>query len=109
MLFRSTPEKGGNLPRIGYDNLNFIDQYVEDASFMRLSTATVAYSFQLKKKNVIKSLSVNVSAKNLFTLTNYSGFDPEVNSFSFDKGKIGVDWGAYPNLRSIVFGINMTY
>jgi TonB-linked SusC/RagA family outer membrane protein len=104
-----TPAKGGNLPRVGYNNLNFIDTYVEDAGFLRLATATLGYNFSLKKGKFIKSIGVNVTGKNLFTITNYTGFDPEVNSFSFDKGKIGVDWGSYPNLKAVSASINLTF
>lgn len=105
-----TPTKGGNLfPRVGYNNLNFIDRYVEDASYLRLATLALNYSIPIKSSKTIKSLGVNLTGKNLFTITNYSGFDPEVNSFPFDKGKIGVDWGSYPNLRSIALGINVGF
>jgi TonB-dependent starch-binding outer membrane protein SusC len=104
-----TAVKGSGLPRVGYNNLNFIDTYVEDASFMRLATATIGYNFLLNKNKFIKSIGVNITGKNLFTITNYSGFDPEVNSFSFDKGKIGVDWGSYPNLKSVSASVNITF
>lgn len=104
-----TPAKGGNLPRVGYNNLNFIDTYVEDAGFLRLATATLGYNFSLKKGKFVKSIGVNITGKNLFTITNYTGFDPEVNSFSFDKGKIGVDWGSYPNLKAVSASINITF
>lgn len=102
--------KGGNVyPRIGYNNLNFVDSYVEDASFLRLSTLSLGYNFTLGKNSFIRSVGMNLAGKNLLTFTKYRGFDPEVNSFSFDKGKIGVDWGSYPNLRSVSFGLNFTF
>ena len=105
-----TPAKGGNLyPRVGYNNLNFIDQYVEDASYIRMATLSLGYNFSLNKDKFIKSVGVNVVGKNLFTITNYSGFDPEVNSFPNDKGKIGVDWGSYPNLRSFSASVAITF
>lgn len=100
---------GGNSPRIGYNNLNLIDRYVEDASFLRLATLVLSYTTNFSSNNVVKSMVFNVTGKNLLTITNYSGFDPEVNSFAFDKGKIGVDWGSYPNLRSISLGVNFTF
>lgn len=105
-----TSAKGGNeYPRVGYNNLNFIDKYVEDASFLRMATLSLGYNFSFNKSSFIKSASVNITGKNLFTLTDYSGFDPEVNSFSFDKGKIGIDWGSYPNLKAVSAGINLTF
>jgi TonB-dependent starch-binding outer membrane protein SusC len=98
-----------NNPRVGYNNLNLIDRYVEDGSFLRLATTTLGYNFLFKKKTGIRSLTVNLIGKNLFTFTKYSGFDPEVNSFSFDGGKIGIDWGSYPNLRSVSLGFNIVF
>jgi TonB-dependent starch-binding outer membrane protein SusC len=105
----TSSKQSNTSPRVGYNNLNFIDQYVEDASFLRLATATVGYNFSFGKSKVIKSMGVNVTGKNLFTFTKYSGFDPEVNSFAFDKSKIGVDWGSYPNLKSVSVGVNVTF
>lgn len=105
-----TTSKSSNIyPRVGYNNLNFIDRYVEDASYLRLTTATLGYNFSLSKGNVIKSININLTGKNVFTITDYTGFDPEVNSFAFDKGKIGIDWGSYPNLRALSLGVNMTF
>jgi TonB-linked SusC/RagA family outer membrane protein len=104
-----TAAKGGNSPRVGYNNLSFIDRYVEDASYLRLATVALGYTLNFKNPKLIKSINFSLSGKNLLTVTGYSGFDPEVNSFSFDKGKIGVDWGSYPNLRSFSAGINLTF
>jgi TonB-linked SusC/RagA family outer membrane protein len=104
-----TPAKGGNFPRVGSNNLNFVDQYVEDASFLRMATATIGYNFSVKKGNFIKAIGVNITGKNLFTITNYSGFDPEVNSFSFSQGRIGVDWGSYPNQRAVSAAVSITF
>jgi len=105
-----TTSKSSNIyPRVGYNNLNFIDRYVEDASYLRLTTATLGYNFSLSKGNVIKSININLTGKNVFTITDYTGFDPEVNSFAFDKGKIGIDWGSYPNLRALSLGVNITF
>ena len=105
-----TPSKvDGIYPRVGYNNLNFIDQYVEDASFLRVSTLMLGYNFSFKRNMPIKSMQLNLTGKNLFTFTKYTGFDPEVNSFSFNGGKIGVDWGSYPNLRSVSMGVSVTF
>jgi TonB-dependent starch-binding outer membrane protein SusC len=105
-----TSTKSNNTqPRVGYNNENFIDQYVEDASFLRLATASLGYNFSFKNNKIIKSVGVNITGKNLFTFTRYSGFDPEVNSFAFDKSRIGVDWGSYPNLKSVSVGVNVTF
>jgi TonB-dependent starch-binding outer membrane protein SusC len=105
-----TSTKSSNTnPRVGYDNENFIDQYVEDASFLRLATVTFGYNFYFGSSKIIKSMGINATGKNLLTFTKYSGFDPEVNSFVFDKSRIGVDWGSYPNLKSVSVAINVTF
>ncbi len=104
-----TAEKPTDSPRVGYDNLNLIDKYVEDGSFLRLATATLGYDFKLNDKSKFKNISVNLIGRNLLTFTKYSGFDPEVNSFNFDGGKVGVDWGSYPNLRAYSVNVNLSF
>ena len=84
---------------------NFSDIYVEDGSFLRLKTATLAYNF---KKSVLRSLHLSslklyVTGNNLWTLTNYSGFDPEITTAS--NIYQGRDSGAYPVAKSYSFGI----
>ena len=84
---------------------NFSDLYVEDGSFLRLKTVTLAYDF---KKNVLRSLKVSslkfyATANNLLTFTNYSGFDPEITTAS--NLYQGRDSGAYPVAKSYSFGV----
>ena len=84
---------------------NFSDIYVEDGSFLRLKTATLAYNF---KKSVLRSLNLSnlklyVTANNLWTITNYKGFDPEITTAS--NIYQGRDSGAYPVAKSYSFGI----
>ena len=94
----------------GSSTLKFHSGYVEDASYLRLNNVTFGYTFPIKTINKIKvkSLRVYSSAYNLWTLTNYSGFDPEVNTKSNGGLTPGVDWGAYPRSLSFVFGLNLT-
>ncbi len=95
----------------GSSTLKFHSGYVEDASYLRLNNVTFGYTFPIKTINKIrvKSLRVYSSAYNLWTLTNYSGFDPEVNTKSNGGLTPGVDWGAYPRSLSFVFGLNLTF
>jgi len=104
-----SPTNPTNNPRVGYENQNFIDRYVEDGSFIRLATATVGYSLPIKGSSVIKQIDLSVTGTNLFLITDYSGFDPEVNSFTFDASRIGVDWNAYPHTRGVMFGLNVKF
>lgn len=82
------------------------DFYVEDASFFRLRTLQLGYRLpaELASKLFMSNARFYVSANNLFTITNYSGFDPEIGGGSF-----GVDRGIYPQPRSFMVGLNVTF
>ena len=84
---------------------NFSDLYVEDGSFLRLKTVTLAYNF---KKSVLRSLHLSnlklyVTANNLWTITNYTGFDPEITTAS--NLYQGRDSGVYPVAKNYSFGV----
>jgi hypothetical protein len=55
----------------------------------------------------IERMSIYVTAKNLLTITDYTGFDPEVGHFGQDNTRIGYDYGAYPSVRSFIIGVNL--
>lgn len=82
---------------------------VEDGSYIKLSNVTFGYTLpdKLVKKIGINRLRAYVTGSNLFTITKYSGLDPEVSTMS-SLLTPGVDFGAYPRSRSIVFGVNVT-
>lgn len=84
---------------------------VEDGSFLRLNTLTVGYTFPQKwmKKIYVSSLRLYFTGSNLFCLTNYSGFDPEVDTRRSYRVTPGVDYSAYPKSRQYVFGINLSF
>jgi len=80
--------------------------YIEDGSFLRLKNLQLGYNIPssvLNKINV-KSLRVYVQAVNLFTLTKYSGLDPELGG---DDRAFGSDTGGYPTVKEISFGLNL--
>ena len=83
----------------------------EDGSFVRLKTVTLSYNFAggLLKKWGVSRLQPYVTAQNLFTITGYSGFDPEVNQWGGSATVQGIDWGTYPQVRSYVFGVNVEF
>ena len=87
------------------------DWAMEDASFLRLQSATIGYTFPEKwmSRVHIRKLRVYVTGTNLFCLTNYSGYDPEVNTRRTTPLTPGVDYSAYPKSRGFVAGINLTF
>ena len=89
----------------------FSDWAVEDGSFLRLQSATVGYTFPTKmlEKACINKLRIYVTGTNLFCLTNYSGYDPEVNSRRSTPLTPGVDCSAYPRSRSFIVGANISF
>ncbi len=97
-------------PRLGYPlQGDFTDRMVEDGSFIRLSYVSLTYAIPMGKVRGIESASVFVSGQNLLLITNYSGFDPEVNSFAFDATRQGIDWNSFPNQKAVSFGLNVSF
>lgn len=96
-------------PCIG--NAVFSDWAVEDGSFLRLQSATIGYTLPVKltEKAFIRKLRFYVTGTNLFCLTKYSGYDPEVDTRRATPLTPGVDYSAYPKSRGCVFGINLTF
>lgn len=97
--------KSGELPRFAHS------WAVEDASFLRINNITLGYTVPQKiaKKCRLQSLRIYATAYNLYTWTNYSGFDPEVSSLRSNPLTPGVDYSAYPKSFSMIFGINITF
>lgn len=98
-----------NIPRLvhGDPSGNYSkvsDFYVEDGSFLRLKNFTLGYSLpdSLYEKLNINKLRIYVTANNLFTITKYSGFDPEVGMNDY-----GIDVGRYPQGRAFIFGVEI--
>ena len=76
-------------------------RYVEDASFLKLRNITLGYTLPLKINNSSTKIRFFASARNLFTITNYKGYDPEIAG--------GVDLGIYPSSRSFMAGASITF
>ncbi len=87
------------------------DWAVEDGSFLRLSTITLGYTLpqSISDKIRMKKLRVYASGYNLWLLTNYTGFDPEVSTRRQTSLTPGVDYSAYPKSKSFVFGLNVNF
>lgn len=87
------------------------DRFVEDGSYLRGKSIQLSYQFNPRMLSAMKlaSLRVYVNMQNLFTITNYSGLDPEVSRYGSDNVSPGFDSGAYPNARAVTFGINASF
>lgn len=88
-------------------------RFVEDASYLRLQNVELGYSLPMKKwssvHKYVKNLRVFVGAQNLFTITKYSGFDPEVSVNGGNAVAQGLDFSSYPSYRMFNFGAKITF
>lgn len=119
--FHPTNNPNGSVPRATIDDPNSnkraSDYYVEKGDYLRLKNITVGYTFKgdWMKKAKIQSLRVYGTAQNLFTITKYSGLDPELgetyadNVDAFGVSEIAVDRGQFPQARSFIFGVNVNF
>lgn len=88
------------------------DHHVEDGSYMRVKDITLAYNFASllsKTKFRFTQLQFFISAKNLITVTNYTGYDPEVNRFFSTPLMYGADLGTYPTTKIYSTGLNISF
>ena len=103
-----------NIPKATWgstDNSRISTRFIEDASYLRFKTISLSYNFsdELMEELKMGSLKLYFTGENLFTITNYSGFDPEVNAYGGSNTVRGIDYGTYPQTRNIIFGINVTF
>lgn len=89
------------------------DRYIEDGSYIRIKNITLGYTFpkSILSKIKIESVRAYVNIQNLYTLTNYSGYDPEVGASTQDSTGLtyGLDNGRYPSPTMYAFGLNITF
>lgn len=109
------------LPRAGQNasNLRASDFYIEDGSYLRLRNITLGYTFskstlQSFSRNVFSSVRIYVAAQNLFTITHYTGYDPEISTQSSGDGdafifRRGIDNGQLPQPRTFLAGIQLQF
>ena len=92
-------------------NLLISSRYVEDGSYLRIQNLTIGYSLpqDLISKCNISRLRFYGTAQNLFTFTDYSGYDPEIGSFNQNVLLSGIDNGRYPVARTFSLGLNLEF
>jgi len=108
-----------NTPRVAIGDpnqnggANISDRYVEDGSYLRMKNITLGYTLpkSVAKKLHIENLRVYANIQNLFTITGYSGYDPEVGASTTDSSgyTFGVDNGRYPSPTVYSFGLNLSF
>lgn len=82
--------------------------FVENGDYFKLSTVSLGYDIPIKAE-WIKALSLSLSANNLFMVSSYSGWNPEVNSFGYTTLANGLDYGSFPMARTILLGVSAKF
>lgn len=96
---------GPKVERQFWRTLLFSKRFIEDGSFVRIKNLTIGYTVPGKLIKGVSSIRVSAGVNNLYTFTNYSGYDPEINSYGDNPALFGVDLGGYPNTRSFNLSI----
>ncbi|MCI4668069.1 MAG: TonB-dependent receptor [Bacteroidia bacterium] len=112
-LNRWTPDNPtSDIPRMtildANQNTRFSDLYVEDGSYLRIKNVTLGYTFNISAIGLSR-MRVYVAGDNLFTFTNYSGWDPEIGELFFNPFFFGVDQANYPQARRLRAGVDVRF
>lgn len=93
------------------DNDRISDRYIENGSYLRLKNLTFGYTFPKKiiGKWGLESLRLYANIQNLFTITDYSGYDPEIGVSTAGANVMGLDNGRYPSPTTYSFGLNVSF
>ena len=112
----SASNPNGSLPRFSDGDKNgnrrVSDRYIEDGSYLRIQSVTLGCTLPgdtFGKNSFINQVRVYSTLQNLYTFTNYSGYDPEVGSLNQNALLQGIDFGRYPVPRMVTFGVNMQF
>lgn len=106
------PGQVTDIPKAGeLDNLRASTRWVEDGSYLKIKNITLSYDFSgpwLKEKLNISRIQPYITLDNTITFTNYSGYDPEMSQYT-SATSMGIDWGTYPNVKTVTFGVNVDF
>ena len=106
-----TPGQITDIPKGGeLDNLKASTRWVEDGSYLKIKNITLSYNIThpaLKKANISR-IQPYVTLDNMITFTKYSGYDPEMSQYT-SATSMGVDWGTYPCVKTVLFGVNVEF
>jgi iron complex outermembrane receptor protein len=89
-------------------------RFLKDGAYLRLNNLSLGYNFDVQKLHIsqwAKALRLSVTGQNIFVITKYDGYDPEVNADRQINGVLsyGIDFLSYPKARSVIFGLNVTF
>ena len=105
------PGQVTDIPKAGeVDNLKASTRWIENGSYLKIKNITLSYDCSgkfLKKLNLTK-IQPYITLANMFTFTKYSGYDPEMSQYS-SATSMGIDWGTYPNVKTVTFGVNVDF
>lgn len=111
----NTTAFAAEFPNEAPTNANTVStRYLEDGDYIRLNNATLSYNIRPERiglEGMIRNFQLTLTGQNLFTITNYSGYDPEVNTGSAIGGvqTFGIDRFTYPSARTFTIGLNLTF
>jgi TonB-dependent starch-binding outer membrane protein SusC len=110
----TTATPNGKLPRYNQynnNNLKISDRYIEDGSYLRIQNVSLGYNLpaSIINRAKIASFRVYVAGQNLHTFTKYKGYDPELGAFNNNVLTRNIDYGHYPNPRSLTIGANVVF
>ena len=97
--------------RVSKERSRISDEYIRDATFVKFRNISIGYTInpQWIKSLGAKRARLYLSATNLFTITKFDGFDPEVSAFTQNPSMQGLDFGTYPLARTFTFGVNVAF
>lgn len=110
----TTPEAVGSPKESISNSAPISSRYLKDGAYLRLNNMALGYNFDTRGGAMgkwISGLRLSVTGQNLFVITKYNGYDPEVNTDRTINGvsSYGIDGLSYPKARSIIFGLNLTF
>jgi TonB-linked SusC/RagA family outer membrane protein len=93
------------------DNNRISDRYIEDGSYLRIRNITLGYTFpaSVSRKWMIENLRIYANIQNLYTFTNYTGYDPEIGASTASQNVFGLDNGRYPSPQVYSFGVSLSF
>lgn len=91
-------------------NIKASSRFIEDGSYIKVKNISLSYDWKsnLLRKAGISLVQPYLTLDNMITITGYSGYDPEM-SYSSDARVCGIDWGTYPCVKTVIFGVNVEF